>query len=116
MPPKLIASAAFHCGRACQKFSADIHDCRRETVPVSRENRQSRKSSVTVAPASQFSSLLRIRAKDEDKLHADDSGSGRPSRMAQLNSLNHPILQVPSFGGAMVSMSTLGSGTVPSAS
>lgn len=63
---------------------------------------------------------------DEDKLHADDSILDkfsaipdvvrRPFRMAQIISLNHSILQVPSFGGAMVSISTLGSGTVPSAS
>jgi hypothetical protein len=49
--------------------------------------------------------------------------AGIPPRSRQLlrqnlafNSGDHPILQVPSFGGAMVSISTLGSGTVPSAS
>ena len=34
----------------------------------------------------------------------------------KLAGLAHPILQVPSFGGAMISMSSLGPGTAPSAS
>jgi hypothetical protein len=34
----------------------------------------------------------------------------------KLARLAHPILQVPSFGGAMISMSSLGPGTAPSAS
>jgi hypothetical protein len=34
----------------------------------------------------------------------------------KLAGLAHPILQVPSFGGAMTSISSLGPGTVPSAS
>ena len=38
------------------------------------------------------------------------------SEVPRIKSLNYPILQVPSFGGAMVSKSTLGSGTVPRAS
>src|SRR5262249_53708825 len=45
-----------------------------------------------------------------------DGGKRRARNDGRRGGLPQPILQVPSFGGAMISRSSLGPGTVPSAS
>ena len=62
--------------------------------------------------------------EDKDQLHAmlelDSPASFRGGRERHApedrTALRQPILQVPSFGGAMTSMSSFGPGTAPSAS